>query len=427
MKKHLKQDFINNQPPFFPIVAYFLIAYTQWVLDQSKKAGIKRLYFIARDGQILLNIAKQLIMKIDTPPELHYLYGSRKAWLIPSLDLDSFQCLDNFIQNNTFITANDLLKRFQLPSKDIEKILSELNMPGEQYQNSITNIEAKDLISQILENPCTKNIFLCHIKEKRSLAIEYFNQEGLFEDISWAIVDTGWVLNCQAALKQILSHTPTPHQPPEAIGFYIGFSKKRLPKRDTGKAYAFITNPGSFISRRAAIIEHCFTPANHPTTIGYEQNNSKIIPILDIECRTKDEIIYAENLIKAAKKYAHIISNYSSYRANTSEYRKTAIKLVEKFIRSPSPSEITKLRNIGVISDLDHSNKNIQPLCRSLTFTDIIRLIISQFPKYKYLQNAAPMWLEASAIISPYPIKILTKLLIGLDNLRYKIKALGKQ
>lgn len=403
--------------PSFSHITPFLIAYVQWVLDQSKKNGIKRLYFVARDGKILLRIAEQLINDTDSPPKLHYLYGSRKAWLIPSIELDKSWWFEKVIPSNSSRSTLGILSRLSLNTRDISLILSELGISETESRQNLSYSKSTEVIHKLLTTPITKTIISNHINTERKLAIDYFKQEGLFDETQWAIVDTGWVLHCQASLRRILSSTQ--HNTPQTNGFYIGFSKNRLPEHETGKTFAFIPEPGSFLSRRAAIIEHCFTPADHPTTIGYKRNNSKVVPIFDDEYRAEYEIAYAKKLIEAVTNYARIISDSNSYSEHASEYCNTAIKVAEKFIRYPSIQEISAFESIGIISDLDHNCKNVQPLYRPLKIIDIIKLIASQLPKYKHLQNSVPMWLEASATISNTPIRIITTILIWFDNLRY--------
>src|SRR5205085_6069399 len=57
-----------------------LFGFVNWILEESTRRGVRRLYFIARDGQILTRIAEAMIAKWKFPVEARYLYGSRQAW-----------------------------------------------------------------------------------------------------------------------------------------------------------------------------------------------------------------------------------------------------------------------------------------------------------------------------------------------------------
>ena len=61
-----------------------LYPYVNWLLKDCVEKGIKRLYFIARDGFIIKELADVMIQKQGLEIETRYLYGSRIAWRIPS-------------------------------------------------------------------------------------------------------------------------------------------------------------------------------------------------------------------------------------------------------------------------------------------------------------------------------------------------------
>ncbi|MDR3164350.1 MAG: hypothetical protein LBU13_02130, partial [Synergistaceae bacterium] len=62
-----------------------LTAFVLWILKESSHRKIERLYFVSRDGEVLLDIAKKLSALSDefSGIELKYLYGSRHAWYPP--------------------------------------------------------------------------------------------------------------------------------------------------------------------------------------------------------------------------------------------------------------------------------------------------------------------------------------------------------
>lgn len=57
-----------------------LYPYVEWILMQCLQLGIKRLYFIARDGYILKKIADIYIEEKHLQIQTKYIYGSRAAW-----------------------------------------------------------------------------------------------------------------------------------------------------------------------------------------------------------------------------------------------------------------------------------------------------------------------------------------------------------
>ncbi|MGH9181865.1 MAG: hypothetical protein ACRDY5_09140, partial [Acidimicrobiales bacterium] len=64
------------------VIAPTLVAYVLWVLADAARTGVRRLYFVSRDGEVLLRVARRLVDRTGSPAglELRYLHGSRQAW-----------------------------------------------------------------------------------------------------------------------------------------------------------------------------------------------------------------------------------------------------------------------------------------------------------------------------------------------------------
>ncbi len=60
--------------------------YIYWIIKKSEKLGIKRLYFVARDGYVLKSIADEVISRYQLKLETYYIYGSRMAWRVKPTD-----------------------------------------------------------------------------------------------------------------------------------------------------------------------------------------------------------------------------------------------------------------------------------------------------------------------------------------------------
>jgi predicted HAD superfamily hydrolase len=66
-------------------VAPMLFGFVHWCLVEAQKKGIQRLYFVARDGQILQKIAQVICHNWGYTIDCRYLYGSRQAWHLPAI------------------------------------------------------------------------------------------------------------------------------------------------------------------------------------------------------------------------------------------------------------------------------------------------------------------------------------------------------
>ena len=76
------------------VLAPALNGFVAWVLTESMKQGIKRLYFLARDGYFMYQTAKFYVEELGLPIECKYLYCSRYSIRVPNYHLDIEKALD---------------------------------------------------------------------------------------------------------------------------------------------------------------------------------------------------------------------------------------------------------------------------------------------------------------------------------------------
>ncbi|MFA6544038.1 MAG: hypothetical protein WCS99_06410 [Limisphaerales bacterium] len=62
------------------VVGPMLFGFVHWCMEQAVQRGLRRLYFVARDGQLLHRIAERLAPAWGFDIECCYLHGSRQAW-----------------------------------------------------------------------------------------------------------------------------------------------------------------------------------------------------------------------------------------------------------------------------------------------------------------------------------------------------------
>ena len=84
----------------------YFVPYISWVLKHAIEHKTKCLYFISRDGYQLKRIADRIIEKKNLPIRTKYIYGSRRAWRIPSLitelDKEFFSKFGNFVNVKSY-------------------------------------------------------------------------------------------------------------------------------------------------------------------------------------------------------------------------------------------------------------------------------------------------------------------------------------
>lgn len=241
-----------------------LTAYIKWILCNSKRKNIKRLYFIARDGYILKEIADILIKKHSLDIETKYIYGSRMAWHAASITEEEM--------NNCDELADALISN-GIPLRDVLKISSEdfKDNIDAKYIDDLVYYQDKDILLDILQN---NKSFVSKIiennREQRKLLIKYLHQEIDFSDNNYAFVDLAGSGKTNNRLARVIS-TFTDKKPKM---FYFEIYKN-CASGDLMHRMAYL-----FTEKRLCWAE-LLSRAPHGQTLGYEEKSGKVVPILE--------------------------------------------------------------------------------------------------------------------------------------------------
>ncbi len=183
-------------------VGPLLYAYVQWVLQDAMDRHLCRLYFIARDGYILQQIADNIIAVQGLSLETYYIYGSRSAWRMQSYD-GKPGSLRRLIAVYFPERINSVSKLAHIMRIPVEELLSYL---PQKYHKVDRRWSIGDVAFcvQCLE---ASEEFRCWYKEKmqpnRERVVAYLRQEIDVSGGAFAFVDVlggGYTENCLAEL-----------------------------------------------------------------------------------------------------------------------------------------------------------------------------------------------------------------------------------
>ena len=93
------------------VLAPALNGFVVWVLSQAMLRGIRRLYFLARDGYIMYRTACRYTEIYRLPVECRYLYCSRYSVRIPGYHLSPEKALSYITLGGLDVTADKLYLR----------------------------------------------------------------------------------------------------------------------------------------------------------------------------------------------------------------------------------------------------------------------------------------------------------------------------
>lgn len=275
-------------------VAPMLISYIKHVINNAQGKGIRKLFFVARDGYILYHLAQQIP---HDGISLSFVYLSRKS-LIPSylhgMTRDNFL---NLYQNRTILweRVSDILNTVGLAKSSIPDINFDVIKDKEQ-ENA--------LLDRIFEPNCYKQ-WQTSTQEKNDLILKYFKQEGLFED-DIALVDVGWY----GTTRMMVNSLRKQQRIANCFCYYIGIQRNAL-GHEFGDYNCFIDtfNRNRWVT---CALESYFLVCPFATTIGYKKSENGVIPILKERDCTKEQYYYNENLKVASYMLSYVEKTGSS-------------------------------------------------------------------------------------------------------------------
>lgn len=252
------------------IAGPLLFGYVYWILFRAQELGIRRLYFLARDGQILLQIARQISGRHAFDLDLRYLHASRRAWFLPSTARGSAEDRANAILSDESVVISDLLHDLEISAADVRQTLETAGFPEEVWARPVQADRLKRVLSEhpfdsLISERASRGLTLC---------MQYLTDEGMLDGVPGAIVDIGWKGRLQAALARMLSGLNLS----KPVGFYMGL-RTRPDKSTIGSAYVYVDGQDAGMLNPSLV--EVFSAANHGSTLGYERlRDGRMSPIL---------------------------------------------------------------------------------------------------------------------------------------------------
>lgn len=256
-----------------------LLSYVAWVLQRAQQLKLKRIYFLARDGQILLKLARMAAPVLGFTGDLNYLYASRQSFRLPAIDMADPQSLSWCLDDTTFLSINAFLKRLDLTDAGLEDLL---RRHGLDVSTPAKNLDkaARQKLRELTGDVQFRQAVAPVVRERRQLLKSYLQQEGVLDSDSFGIVDIGWNGTLQASMEQLLRDKKVALP----VGFYFGLSK-RATESGMGKQEAYFFDEGRQTGclQRTYWVEpmmEVFCAADHGTTLRFAVSGGRVVPVL---------------------------------------------------------------------------------------------------------------------------------------------------
>lgn len=373
--------------------------FTGWVLRRAQRQGIRRLYFLARDGYQFYQCADLLCEAWKLPLECRYLECSRYSLRIPMFARMGEEALDYICLGGMDVTFRKVMQRAGIQQQDAVRVGDMLGF-GDKMDRPMSYRQVQSL-KGILKD-CS--FFMERMQEisrqAYPLAEAYLRQEGLFDGEEYAIVDSGWTGSMQKVLQQMLAAGGCTKQ---LRGFYWGLYE--LPEGvdpDCYDAYYFQVH-GDY--RRKVYFSNCLFEsifsAPHGMTVSYRKKGDRMESCYDREEGSNNSRIRQQTgmLLSCAREAANALKDWPEekyLRASDTIY-----KLLRSFMGHPGREEAQWYGSYQFSDDVLEETQ--QSVAADLSKKELRENhVLHKFLKMYGLKKGAvreSAWYEASAVL----------------------------
>ncbi len=328
------------------VMAPVMVRFILWILSNALQRGQKRLYFLARDGYSMYKIAELICQRQELPIECRYLYCSRYAWRSAEYFLLQEKALDFICLGGIDVTFQKLMRRAGLNTEEAKYFAKLLGYEG-RMEEVLSYGQVKDMQPKLIKCQPFMKAFLQHSEEVYPTVMGYLKQEGLFDDISYALVDSGWTGSMQKSLQHLLQSKGLEK---EIEGYYFGMYE--YPKGVTEKGYhTYYFTPKTHIRRKVYFsnsLFECIFSSPEGMTLGYCETGDLFVPVLEQPvnpnhlqiARTTNYLCeYTRHLLETHREQLGVEKLFQSRIFYSSQTDKTSERLLSYFMGHPLVEE----------------------------------------------------------------------------------------
>lgn len=384
-----------------------LVSYVLWLLLRARKMGFRRLFFLARDGHLLLLIARRLCERLDLDLELRYLYGGRQAWYVPTLadvtPTDAFWAVD-------YAAPTDLqsfLRRIGIDAAEVETHLEALGMPRSAWLRPVAPAEHERLW-QVARREPVRRLVLDRARQRQEAVLGYFRQEGLLESADWALVDIGWSGRLLGAMNSILAAA--------GGGIPAAFFFARFVDREDHRfrPVEIIPYLGDHTLKRGLrggmpeIFLELFCGANHGVTLGYRLQDGRFEPVLAGDSHPGLTAWGIDTVHETILAFVEALLLDPELVSPDVDMRRTIADVFRPFVSTPTAQEAAAWGAYPF--EYGRNGEIAATLATPLTLRQLPRMLRVGSPRTR----AGTEWKEGSLAVTPAPARLVLQAALRL-------------
>ena len=292
------KDYFSNLG--YSLIGPLMLQFCHWIYKDVKKRGIKKIYFLSRDGYLPYEAFKILFGHDKEVEPIYLLHSSRATGFNMNLD-SSKNCFTdeqiNFLcSHNThdFMSVKDLFGRFGF---DIRAYKNELISFGLSLNQTITLPNEKKSFKKLVLS-LEPDIYAKIIQTQKNY-LEYLKKTGFLNDKNApiAIIDSGWSGRVQNNFYSLLKKL---NYKKYLVGYYLGLSARAKKYQTSRSIYnGFLSQFDQPALKGKGLIEH-FCSSGKGSLAQFEIKNKVFKPICLPKVQGEETTGKLNNLKKSA-------------------------------------------------------------------------------------------------------------------------------
>jgi len=253
--------------------------FVRWTLAEAERRGLKRLYFLARDGQIFWRVAQAIQRVSPSPVECRYLYASRLVFAGPAE-----------------LSTPDALRWLAAPTGHFHSLRQALWQLGLDEGWARTRLPApfssldpdanlsqaeREQLADWLLAPERRAALQAAMDQRTTQARAYLESSGLRAGEAVGLVDAGWLGSIQRNLECILRQKGAPAA---LTGFYVGLMPPEAP-RPVGELLGYTNTFAPLPLMREEshkVLVELMAQSDHGQVIGLKPHEGGWLPSLNV-------------------------------------------------------------------------------------------------------------------------------------------------
>lgn len=377
-----------------PVLSSFVV----WLLREAQRSGIRRLWFVARDGQVLLRMAQRLAERMGVDVELGYLYAGRQVVHLAGLQCVDGAALDWLTGGAGILPLQAVLERADLQPEDVVGAVQRHGLPRE----GVLGWEAMAALRAFFADAEVQALVLQRAAARRETLRAYYQSCGLIDGERCAVVDIGWRGSVLRSLFNVLGREQGARHRFLYFGLYA--RPADVPGADMA-AYCFDVSgrqhfgTGHDIPSLTSVME-IFCQADHGPVLSVERQDGAFVPRLrnsaDMPRSDWDVAFFQECL----ERYAAVL-RLDLLPETGGDLRALSERLLRLLMQAPLPDEARILGGVQYVDD--QGGTTAQPFAEAYRVEDWRASVrAGALP-----QKTLAWWTEGAWTLTPATVRLL--------------------